>query len=44
MKSISKEQMGANAILMVLLILKTDDSYGYAIMQKLKEISSDRII
>ena len=36
--------MGANAMSMVLLILKRGDSYGYAIMQELKEISSGRII
>lgn len=41
--NISKEQMGANAILMILLILKREDSYGYSIMLELKEISSGRI-
>ena len=44
MKKISKEQMGANTVPMVLLILKREDSYGYAIMQELKDISSGRII
>ncbi|NOR74456.1 MAG: PadR family transcriptional regulator [Draconibacterium sp.] len=44
MKNISKEQMGANAMSMVLLILKREDSYGYAIMKELKEISLGRII
>jgi PadR family transcriptional regulator PadR len=44
MKKISKEQMGANAQLMILLILKREDSYGYSIMQELKEISSGSII
>lgn len=44
MNKISKEQMGANAILMVLLILKREDSYGYSIMSTLAKISSERII
>ena len=44
MKKISKEQMGANAMPLVLLLLKNGDSYGYSIMQKLKEVSSGRII
>jgi DNA-binding PadR family transcriptional regulator len=44
MKKISKEQMGANANAMILLILKREDSYGYAIMKELKDISSGRII
>ena len=44
MKKISKEQMGTNSFLMVFLILKRGDSYGYAIMNELKEISEGRLI
>jgi PadR family transcriptional regulator PadR len=44
MKKISKDQMGANSILIVLLILKREESYGYSIMKELKEVSSGRII
>ena len=43
MKKIYREQMGANANAMILLILKREDSYGYAIMTELIEISSGRI-
>ena len=44
MNKISKEHMGANAISMILAILKREDSYGYSIMKTLAEISSGRII
>lgn len=43
MGQISKEQMGANSVLMILLILKREDSYGYSITQELKHLSSGRI-
>jgi DNA-binding PadR family transcriptional regulator len=43
MDKISKDQMGANSVLIILLILKREDSYGYSITQELKTISSGRI-
>jgi PadR family transcriptional regulator PadR len=43
MKSISKELVGAAAIPIILSMLKNNDSYGYAIVQKVKEISSGQI-
>ena len=44
MSDISKELMGASSIPMILSILQNGDSYGYEIMQKLKEISNGKII
>ena len=43
MNKISKEQMGANSVLIILLILKREDSYGYSITQELKHLSTGRI-
>lgn len=43
MKEISKGQMGVHSDLMILLILKREDSYGYSITQEVKHLSSGRI-
>ena len=43
LKSISKELVGAAAIPIILSMLKKSDSYGYEIVQKVKEISLSRI-
>ncbi len=39
----SKELIGASAVPIILSILDKDDSYGYEIMQKVKELSSGKI-
>ncbi len=44
MSNISKELMGASSIPVILSILNVEDSYGYEIMQKLKELSKGEII
>jgi len=44
MRKIPKELMGASSIPLILSILQNDDTYGYEIMKKLKEISEGRII
>jgi PadR family transcriptional regulator PadR len=43
MKSISKELIGASAIPIILSMLKNGDSYGYEIVQKVKELTNDEI-
>lgn len=43
MKSISKELVGASAIPIVLSVLKHSDSYGYEIVQQVKEITGGEI-
>ena len=43
MSNISKELIGATAISIVLSILKNGDSYGYEIVQKVKELSNGQI-
>ena len=43
MKSISKELVGASAIPIILSILKSGDSYGYEIVQKVKELTKGEI-
>lgn len=43
MKSISKELMGASAAPIILSILKNADSYGYEIVQKVKELTKDKV-
>jgi len=43
MNKISKELMGASAVPLVLALLKKSDTYGYEIMQVLKERSSGKI-
>ena len=44
MRKIGKELMGASSIPLILSILQEDDTYGYDIMKKLKELSNGRII
>lgn len=43
MKSISKELIGAAAIPIILSVLKNRDSYGYEIVQHVKEITNGGI-
>jgi PadR family transcriptional regulator, regulatory protein PadR len=43
MSKISKELVGASAIPIILSILDKNESYGYEIMQSVKELSSNRI-
>lgn len=43
MKSITKELLGASAVPIVLSVLKNQDSYGYEIVQKVKELTNNRI-
>jgi len=41
--NISKELVAASATPIVLAILRRSDSYGYAIIQKVREVSDDRL-
>ncbi len=41
--NISKELVAASATPIVLAILRRADSYGYAIIQKVREVSDDRL-
>jgi PadR family transcriptional regulator PadR len=43
MSKISKELVGASAIPIILSILDKDDSYGYEIMMKVRELSENKI-
>jgi PadR family transcriptional regulator, regulatory protein PadR len=43
MKSISRELMGASAIPIILSVLKNGDSYGYEIVQRVKEMTNGGI-
>jgi DNA-binding PadR family transcriptional regulator len=43
MKSISKELIGASSIPSILSILRNGDSYGYEIVQRVKEITNGGI-
>lgn len=43
MSKISKELVGASAVPIILSILDKSESYGYEIMQKVKELSEQRI-
>lgn len=43
MSKISKELVGASAVPIILSILDKNESYGYEIMQKVKELSESRI-
>jgi len=43
MSKISKELVGASAIPIILSILDKSESYGYEIMQSVKELSDNRI-
>ncbi len=44
MRKIPKELMGASSIPIILSILQDDDTYGYEIMKRLKELSGGRIV
>ena len=43
MSKISKELVGASAVPIILSILDKSESYGYEIMQKVKEMSDNQI-
>ncbi len=43
MKSISKELIGASASPIILSVLRNGDSYGYEIVQKVKDMTNDKI-
>ena len=43
MNKISKELVGASAVPIILSILDKKESYGYEIMQKVKDLSDNRI-
>lgn len=43
MKNISKELMGASAAPIILSVLRSGDSYGYEIVQRVKELAKDKI-
>ncbi len=43
MSKISKELVGASAVPIILSILDKNESYGYEIMQKVKEMSNNQI-
>ena len=43
MKGITNELIGATASSMVLAILKQDDSYGYEIIHKMKELTEGKL-
>lgn len=43
MKSISKELIGAASIPLILAVLKRGDSYGYEIVQEVKELTHEKI-
>ena len=44
MKGISKELVGASALVIVLSVLQNGDSYGYELLQRIKEITDGRVI
>jgi len=43
LKSISKELIGASATPIILSVLRKGDSYGYQIVQKVREMSHDKV-
>ena len=43
MKSISKELVGASATPIILSVLRNGDSYGYEIVQRVKELTNGEI-
>lgn len=43
MKDISKELMGASAAPIILSVLRSGDSYGYEIVQRVKDLAKDKI-
>ena len=44
MNKISKELMGASSVPIILSILQNGESYGYEIMQRIKELSEGKLI
>lgn len=44
MRKIPKDLMGASSMLLILSILKIEDSYGYEIMKQLKKLSHERLV
>jgi PadR family transcriptional regulator, regulatory protein PadR len=44
MKSISKELVGASAIAIVLSVLHNEDSYGYELLQRIKEFTDGEVV
>ena len=44
MSTISKELIGASSVSIILSVLKSGDSYGYEIVQKVKELSDGQIL
>ena len=43
MRRVSKELMGASSIPIILSVLEKEDSYGYEIMSKVRDLSNERI-
>ncbi len=43
MKSIAKELIGASAILIILSVLQHGDSYGYEIVQRVKQLTNGKV-
>ena len=43
MKNLSKEMMGAASIPLILSVLQEGESYGYLIIQRIKEISDEQL-
>jgi PadR family transcriptional regulator, regulatory protein PadR len=44
MKSILKELVGASAMVIVLSVLQSGDSYGYELLQRIKEFTDGKVI
>lgn len=44
MKSISKELVGASAIAIILSVLQNDDSYGYELLQRIKDFTNGKVV
>lgn len=44
MRKIPKDLMGASSMLLILSILKIEDTYGYEIMKQLKKLSNERLV
>lgn len=42
--NVSKDLIAASAIPFILAILKQEDSYGYAIIKKVKELTADELV
>lgn len=44
MKSISKELVGASAMAIILSVLQNTDSYGYELLQRIKEFTNGKVV